>query len=134
MIIVLDTCAGVEISLGRGQAEKFKNWLNTADWVIAPDLYIAETANVYWKYHQFSELPLDIGEERLEDTLAMVDNYIPSLELYRAAWSFSVQAHCAVYDALFLVLARRENAHLLTADKLMMKMANKYSIRLLDGE
>lgn len=56
MIVVIDTCAAAEMVLQRTQADRFVAHVGEADWVIAPTLYIAEIANVFWKCHAFGEI------------------------------------------------------------------------------
>jgi len=128
MIIILDTCAAIEVVLAKPRASLFVETLAQAEWVIAPDSFISEASNVFWKYHQFEQLPIKICETALEKSIQLVDDFVDSKVLYQEAFSLACSLKQPVYDALFLVLARRHNGVLMTLDKRMMKGASKSSI------
>ncbi len=67
MILILDTSAAIEVVLQREHSKSFSNHISNADWVIAPDVYISEIVNVFWKYYQFDDLPIDICESGIEN-------------------------------------------------------------------
>ncbi len=131
MILVIDTSAAAEIVLQREDAERFLRHIEDADWVITPTIYIAEIANVFWKYHAFQNMLIDACEQCMEDAVAIPDDYVDELELYKEAFAMGCQARMPVYDMFFLTLARRQNAGLLTMDKKMKDTAAKLSIRVL---
>jgi predicted nucleic acid-binding protein len=130
MTVVLDTSAAVETVLGRLQANEITDILAIADWVIAPDVFIPEVTNVFWKYHTFEDLPVDECEDWLDKTLALVDDTISSQTLYQEAFSLACNLGQPVYDVLYLILARRYNAQLLTIDKKLRNIALKQSIKV----
>ncbi|MBT4484724.1 MAG: type II toxin-antitoxin system VapC family toxin [Candidatus Latescibacteria bacterium] len=130
MILVLDTSAAIEVVLQRNDAKQIGEKISEADWVISPDVYIAEITNVFWKYYQFGDLSLEICESAIDDSLAIVDDIVSSREFYKEAFALSCMTGHPVYDAMFLVLARRNNATLLTKDKKLIKLAKKSSIRV----
>lgn len=47
MIAVLDVSAAVEILLQKEKSRKFQTQCQQAAWVIAPDLFVSEIANVF---------------------------------------------------------------------------------------
>jgi predicted nucleic acid-binding protein len=129
MMVVIDSSAAVEISLYRTYAEDFIQFLESALWVVSPDLFISETANVFWKYHRFENFPIELCEKSLERAIQIVDEFCPTHALYLEALSLSFQSEHPVYDSMYLVLARRNNATLLTRDKKLHRLATKYSIK-----
>ncbi len=129
MILILDTSAAIEIVLQRDNSKRFSDHLSNADWVLVPDVFISEIVNVFWKYHQFDDLPLDICERGIENSIAIVDSIIDTKELYKEAFALSCISRHPVYDTLFLVLARRHNGTLLTLDKKLSRLALKHSIK-----
>ncbi|MCP4754477.1 MAG: type II toxin-antitoxin system VapC family toxin [Proteobacteria bacterium] len=131
MIIVLDSSAAVEIVLGREYSRKFSDFLSDADWVVAPDVFVSEVANVFWKYFQFDDLPLETCEHCIEDSIGIVDEIADSKDLYREAFAFSCMANHPIYDTLFLILARRLNGYLLTLDNKLSKLASKHSVKTI---
>ncbi len=129
MMVVIDPSAAIEISLYRTYAEDFIRFLEDTLWVGAPDLFISESTNVFWKYHQFENLPIELCEKSLERTIQLVDEFYPTNDLYQEALSVSLQTEHPAYDSMYLVLARRNNATLLTRDKKLYQLATKLSIK-----
>ena len=128
MIVVIDPSAAIEISLYRTYAEDFIHFLEDTTWAGAPDLFISESANVFWKYHQFGDFPIELCEKSLERTIQIIDEFFPTKDLYLEALSLSFETEHPVYDSMYLVLARRNNATLLTRDKKLHQLATKLSI------
>ena len=131
MNCVLDASAAVAISLNRTDIAELSEHIEQADLLLAPDIYISEVTNVFWKYHQFNNLSLEICREALEDSMQLIDDYIEATSLYQEAFAFACQSKHSVYDSLYIVLARRKNARLLTLDKKMKSLARSHSIDVL---
>lgn len=129
MTAVIDASAAVAIALNRPESARLTKFVQQADWLIAPDIYISEVTNTYWKYHQFEDLPIDHCEYLLEKTIDLVDDIIDSKSLYAEAFALSCQSGHAVYDVMYLISARRYNGTLLTVDKKLKKTAAKYAIK-----
>lgn len=131
MIIVLDTSAAIEIVLRRKTASKLGQLVADAERVISPCLYIAEITNVFWKYFQFSDMPVDVCEKSIDTAISLPDDFISELELYREAFGLACITRKPVYDMLYLVLARRNNAHVMTMDEILKTTAVKQGIHVL---
>lgn len=84
--------------------------------LIAPDYILTECANVIWKHARRRGM----NSSDLAASLRVLQNLhiplTPQGELLEDALLFAAAADIAVYDALFCVLARREDAELITAD------------------
>ena len=132
MIIVLDTSAAIEIVLGRKQALFLGRKVAEADWVISTALFISEVTNVFWKYHQFADMPLAACEKSIDDALAFPDEYFNENELYKEAFAMACLTKKPVYDMFFLALARRHNGYLMTLDLVLLETARKNSIRIAE--
>lgn len=130
MIAVLDASAAVEVILRRKEARAVHAALVEAERVFAPDLYVAELANALWKYSE-SDKHRSSANELLDDGVNLPDEYVPSTELYREALSFSIRTHHPVYDSLYLILARRQSATLLTLDRRLAALAAAEGLRVL---
>ena len=128
MIVVLDASAAIEIVMQRNSAQELSKYIMRADWVIAPNLFIAEVTNTIWKYQKIAELPYSRCEKYLEHALDLPDNFVNELDLYREAFKTSCTVNHPVYDILYLITARRNNGTLLTMDKKLKNMALKFSI------
>lgn len=129
MITVLDTSAAVETVLNRSKAYEIMEILKKADWVISVDLFISEVSNVFWKYHCFQNLPLEICKQGMKRAIEIVDNFEPAGNLYQEAFSLACQVNHPVYDVLYLTCTRRKDAVLITLDKKLQKIARKLSIQ-----
>jgi predicted nucleic acid-binding protein len=130
MNLVLDTSAGIELALGRVKAKEIASLLTDAAWVIAPELYMTEAANTFWKLYHMSNNPLDQCEKALDSAISFVDDFFSSKDLYREAFGLACLAKHPVYDMLFCVLARRHNAQLVSIDKKLCALAVKHSVKV----
>ncbi|MEL6821967.1 MAG: type II toxin-antitoxin system VapC family toxin, partial [Calditrichota bacterium] len=102
-----------------------------AEKVVAPDLFIAEVNNTFWKYHRFEQLPVDTCEFLINKALQLVDQVISLEDSAQEAFALAIQCEISVYDAFYLVAARRRNAYLLSADNQLVKVARELHIRVL---
>jgi predicted nucleic acid-binding protein len=131
MITILDASAAVAIAMNLPESIKFLPNIDTSDVVIAPDLFVAEVSNAMWKYVRAGMLDSEQGSTALERAVMLVDTFEPGQILYKEAFALSVDHQHPVYDALYLVLARRHNGILATLDKRMVELAAILHIRLV---
>ena len=131
MIAVLDASAAIKIVLQQTVTKKLTDYLKQADWVIAPDIFVSEVTNVFWKYHEFEDLPVKDCEYSLNKTILLIDDYIQTKELYQEAFSFSCQVNHSVYDSMYLICARRHSGIFISVDKKLNKLAQKHSIKIV---
>lgn len=129
MITVLDASAAVAIAMNLPESIKFQPTIDTSDVVIAPDLFVAEVSNAIWKYVKAGVIDSDEGCRVIERAVGLVDSFEPCMNLYREAYSLSVVHIHPVYDALYLVLARRHNAFIATLDRRLGELASKLQIK-----
>jgi predicted nucleic acid-binding protein len=131
MRIVLDTSAAIVIVLEKPGWEALDKAVQEAEWVEAPDLLVAEAANVFWKHYKFGGLSKEKCEKAMERAVGLADELIPGSSLYREAFSMACLAQKPAYDMFFLVLARRNNATLVSADKELLAFAAKHDVNVL---
>lgn len=131
MICVLDTSAAFEIALKGDVYQKYKEMIENADKVIAPSLFQAETANVIWKYVKGGY----IDEENAKVTMALifqfVDTYLDTAENSIESLHEAIRFNHSVYDMLYLTLARRNGAVLLTCDQKLKNLAIDNGVNVL---
>ena len=132
MIAVVDTSAAVDLVINPDGNSGLSDILAEAKWVLAPTLYISEVTNVFWKYHNFQNLPRDRAEEGIELALKLPDSFADENELYREAFSMACITRHSVYDMMYLVLARRNGAILVTKDRRLQTIASSHDVRILD--
>jgi predicted nucleic acid-binding protein len=131
MMVVLDASAGIEIGLGRENSQKFIELLEEASKVITSDLYKAEVTNVLWKYVKLKLLTKDVALQRLQYCLNLVDEYIDITENNQESLIESIRIDHSVYDILYLTIARRNGAILMTQDKKLKEIAREQGIDIL---
>jgi len=125
MIIVLDASGAVEIALKNLNAQKFLEIVKSADVVISPDNYISEITNVFWKYKKYKQFNDDLCIKGIEFCINLVDDFLPSKELWREAFFEGVKNSTSTYDMFYLIAARRNSGKILTMDKELKEIATK---------
>ena len=94
-----------------------------ADLVVAPELMHTEVANALWRLQRTGQLEADGLRLRLSRAAELVDRIEPDRHLQVEALALACHLDHPVYDCLYLVLARREAAVLLTADQRLEQLA-----------
>lgn len=128
MIAVLDASIAVKIVLESDIRNAFSQQQNDIEWLLAPDLFIAEVSNVFWKYHRFQHLPTQKCLHLIDSALALVDDFVSAKSLNREAFQLAAESEITVYDALYLVLSRRNGATLFSADQKLIQVAEQHRI------
>ena len=130
MIVVLDASAGIEIALSRSEAVKYEAIITKASKVISSDLYKAEVANVLWKYYKSRFLNKSEVIQRLHYCIELVDEFVDIDENNEEALNEGIRIKHSIYDLLYLVIARRNGAILLTQDKRLKQIAEDNGVEL----
>ena len=92
-----------------------------------PDLFWAECGNILWKAYRQGRWSRSMAEEAI---LAINDRSFPttpSLDLLEEAFNIAATFDRTVYDSLYVALAVRLNADLVTADE---RLANALAAHL----
>jgi predicted nucleic acid-binding protein len=126
--LVLDASAALRVVLDPAKHGHFIDAISAADAVYAPALFVAEAANALWKYVGAGHLSNEEAVRLHQDATALVDRYVVDAELLPEALTVASKLRHPVYDALYLVTARRTGAALLTADKRLAAAAQKLDI------
>ena len=130
MTAVLDVSAAIEILLQKEKKELFNTTYEKASRVIAPDLYIAELSNVLWKYYKSGLISHIECIQYVEDGIELIDDYFPSKELWKEALGEGIKNTHSIYDMYYAVLARRNDATLITNDNKLSMVCNKLNIEV----
>jgi predicted nucleic acid-binding protein len=94
---------------------------------IVPGIFWAEIGNIFWKAARFGRWP---QEAALAATGQMLDQRFPTVadsELLSDAVSVALAAKQTVYDSLYIALALRYDAEMITADQ---RLANSVAATL----
>jgi predicted nucleic acid-binding protein len=107
--------------------------------LIAPGLWLVEAANALWRRVRRHEITADQAKSSLTELHnAPVATVASDIDL-DAALRLAIALDHPVYDCLYLAMAVREGAHMITADRRLHAAAEKASdlkgvVRLLDGD
>lgn len=130
MTAVLDVSAAIEILLKKEKADLFGQAYQEASWIIAPELFVAELSNVLWKYERAKILAHDDCMYYTETGIGLVDDYFDLKELWKEAQGEGIKNGHSVYDLYYAILARRNDAILLTNDKSLAALCKKLKIQV----
>jgi len=135
MIGVIDTSALIRFFIPDGPMpdgfEVFLTGVGTGHNIaIAPELIIAEVANVIFKKCATDELTNDEGELLLKDMLETPIRFFGHMELIYGAYDLSRKFNLTVYDGLFLSLALEKGAVVFSADKKILKASKTLGINV----
>ena len=122
---VLDASAAIRVITGDPVASQWRDQLKKAPLVLAPELMLSEVANTLWKLQRGGNLNGLDPQTLLADARDLVDQIEPDRHLQVEALALACHLDHPVYDCLYLALARREAAQLLTADQRLEKLAAK---------
>jgi len=129
MIVVLDASAAIEIALSNQYAELFSKTIVDSDLVMAPDTFSSEITNVFWKYANFSKIPVQKCEMAIDTCIDLIDDFVQTKLLCREVFLESLRTRHSSYDIFYLAIARRNNAILLTRDQKLKKIAEEIGIK-----
>jgi predicted nucleic acid-binding protein len=102
------------------ESEAKRFWQSVRD-PLAPAIWEAEIANVVWMAIRMGVLPQAAGPQRLRSARKLGIHTVETRALWHGALLRSVQSGVAVYDTLFVELAEREGAPLVTFDQRLLK-------------
>jgi predicted nucleic acid-binding protein len=130
MIKVLDVSAAIEIILQKEKCEKYTIELNCGNWIIAPDLYVSEISNVFWKYYKSKIITHDECTQYVDDGINMIDDFFDAQELWKEALSEGIKYNHSIYDMYYAIVARRNDGQLITNDKDLAEIVKKMKIEV----
>ena len=122
---VLDASAAVRLILGDPAAAELAESIREATLVLAPELMLSEVANALWKLQRADLLPQLDPQQLLADARELVDRVEPDRHLHAEALALACHVNHPVYDCLYLALARREAATLISADRRLLQLAER---------
>lgn len=94
---------------------------------VAPSFVQVELANALWKYVRAGLLDVD-GACAVVSTVAARLELVPDEDLIEAAQRLSASVDHAVYDCLYIALARRDGLALATVDKRLATRASELGV------
>lgn len=129
--VALDASAAIRAVLAPNQNQVLLDHLGEAASVLAPHLFIAETANALWKYVRAGQLDRERAFDAHANALSLVDAMIDDAALFPEALQMASQCGHPVYDCMYLIVARRHAASLLSADNPLLRLGEEIGIPAL---
>ena len=109
-----------------------QGWTEESHRLLVPDLFFAEVANALWRAVRTGRCLLPEAEFSLGRLEAASIPAVPSIEIFKDAFTIAVRHDRTLYDSLYVALAASSEAQLITADeKLVNALASHYPIRWL---
>jgi predicted nucleic acid-binding protein len=122
---VLDASAAVRLILADPAATDLAERVGGAALVLAPELMLTELANTLWKLQRADRLNVLDPQELLAEARELVDRLEPDRHLQPEALALACHLNHPVYDCLYLALARREAASLISSDRRLNALAER---------
>ena len=120
---VLDASAALRLITQDPAAEDLARQVEQMALVLAPELMLTEVANALWKLQRAGGLDGIDPQLLLADARDLVDQIEPDRTLQVEALALACHLNHPVYDCLYLALARREAAILLSTDQRLLALA-----------
>lgn len=132
MIVVLDASSAVTQALYPTEPESILHYeiIQKADLILSPDLFISEITNALWKYCLHKKIDVRSAKKYGKYSISLVDHFIETYTLWREALSMATDLSHSVYDCMYLVLAKKNKATVLTYDKKLIKLAQSENINI----
>lgn len=131
MIAVLDVSGAAQIILQKEKFKKYKEIIDNAKMVIAPDLYVSELSNTFWKYYKAKIFTAEECNLYIEDGINLIDEFIDAKQLWRECFGESIKNDHSVYDIYYVVITRRNNGVLITNDSDLARICKKNGIEYI---
>ncbi|MDR1466437.1 MAG: type II toxin-antitoxin system VapC family toxin [Treponema sp.] len=107
----------IEVVLKREKADIFRQFIESSERTITSEFFRVEIANVIRKYYKRNYKKREDCNKILELFENLVDEFVPVSENNLEALDEAIRLDYSAYDILYLTLARRTGAILLTLDK-----------------
>ena len=115
--VVVDASVAVKWFLPEVDSDLALQLLSGAFSLAAPDFLYIEFANVLWKRLRGGDISQEDADELLVSLCTLPVGVHPSLPLFLRAFEMACATGRTVYDSLYLALAVRDDAVLVTADE-----------------
>ncbi|GHU66753.1 hypothetical protein FACS189447_08190 [Spirochaetia bacterium] len=132
MIVVLDSNAAIAVVLQQEKGVYFNELIEKSEKVMTSEFFRIEVANVIKKYYKGNFIKREHCNELLEMAEGLVDEFIPIKGNNVEALNESIRLDYSAYDMLYLTLARRTGATLLTLDHPLLMIAKKEGISIIE--
>lgn len=130
MTCVVDASIAVKWVVPEALSTKADELLAREGELLAPDLLLVEVANVLWKKTVRTELSARDADRAFTLLMQFGIDLRPSAPLLGRAMQLARLLGHPVYDCVYLVLAEREDATLVTADARLLDRVKQRRLRV----
>ncbi len=131
-MIVMDTSVALEIAMGSSDGISFQSLMMEQEVCVAPSFFRVEMANAVRSQVSRGLIPARGAIDLYNRSLDLMDVFWPSEDLFPEALTEAIRLNHLVYDIVYLVLARRLGATLLSKDKRLNELCDECGVRRID--
>ena len=117
MTTVVDASVAFNLHLNSPVSKVAAGALAEADITLAPDLIFSEVANAAWVTTRAGMITEDEGAAIVSLLSSHLTRIVTSASLAPRAYQIAIELEHPVYDCIYLALAERESAALVTFDR-----------------
>jgi predicted nucleic acid-binding protein len=128
-VLVLDASAAVRAVMDAAAQPALMDELANAAVILAPALLRIEAANALWKYQRAGVIDAPTAHERHAEICALVHRFVDEQPLFPEALQLAADLDHPVYDAVYVVVARRHAGTVVTFDKRLQTLCDRAGIR-----
>ena len=121
MTIVVDASVALRWCFQLNGSDRAEDLLRSDDYLIAPDLVIAEITNAAWKFVIFDRVPADAAMSAVREVAKAFEELVPTSLLKDRALAMAIELRHPAYDCFYLALAERSALPLITADDRLIR-------------
>lgn len=124
MILVADASVAIKWFVEEAQRAQARALLADRHEFVAPDLLIAEVANIAWKKTVRGEIQIDQARAIVRSIVLppFVSAFVESTTLRERAFALALQWKHPVYDCFYAACAEAISAPLVTADEKFLRL------------
>jgi len=123
--LVIDASVAIKWVLPEDGADRAASLRDRPDELIAPTLIAAEIGSAMQRRALAKELTPREALNAAEIATGLINRMVPIPELAARALEFAVELRHPVYDCVYLALAERERAPLISADKRLVAVGKR---------
>lgn len=131
--MVIDTVVFAYALLGVEEfCEAAAKAIERADEIWVPDSLRAELVNVVWQWVHLRGVPIETGQDVLQDAETLFTKVVPTQALWEHALELAVDRGHPAYDTLFIALAIAQDCKVITYDRKLLSTFPEYAISVSD--
>jgi predicted nucleic acid-binding protein len=126
MILVVDASVAIKWFVEESLRPQARTLLVDRHEFVAPDLMVAEVANIAWKKTTRGEIPIDQAQSIIRSIVLppFVSTFVESATLRERAFALALQWKHPVYDCFYAACAEAVSAPLISADEKFLRLVN----------